>query len=732
MSWNTIDWWLNYLAGRYYQGMEYLAAAVAVIILLSSIDDLFIDAWYWVRRTIRHFTVERRHQPLRAEQLYEREQQWLAIMVPAWREEDVIAAMVENAVKVLDYRNYVIFAGTYQNDAATIAEVERMRRRYKQLQRVEVPHDGPTCKADCLNWIVQAIFRKEEEAGIEFAGVILHDSEDVLHPLELRFFNYLLPRKDMIQLPVASLEREWYELVAGTYMDEFAEWHAKDLVVRESLAGTVPSAGVGTCFSRRALVGLAKETQNQPFNTETLTEDYDVGERLGRMGMNSIFARFPVQFATRRKTWFGLGPVREFTLTMPLCVREFFPDTFRTAYRQRARWTLGIGLQGWEQVGWVGSLANRYLLARDRKGTVTAFVGILAYVLLIQFLLFTYADLLGVRPDLVASPFSSSPWFTALLWANGIALLMRTGQRVYFVSRLYGWEHGLLSIPRMVIGNFVNFMAVSRAWKMYLGYLVTGKRLVWDKTMHDFPSSDGFKDRRQRLGELLVSWHAIAPEQLEKALVAGQAQETPLGRVLMAQGWLDEETLAEAIAFQSDLQRAPLDAARLASHAQDLPLELVVRYRVLPQGDDGAGHALVLCASPLGEEALAALQAQSALPIVQRIARESEIVEGMRLLRGVPVHGEMQRGSQGEAQQAMPDPQASARRTPPVPLLGDLLIEQGAVKRAAFEAALQRYHPNEHGRIGDYMVQQGVITPEALAAAMAEQARRRAAVASAS
>nr|WP_322045382.1 glycosyl transferase family protein [Paraburkholderia sp. J67] len=716
MNWTTIDWWLNYAAGRYYQGMEYLAATVAVIILLSSVDDLFIDAWYWVRRTIRHFTVERRFKPLRAEQLYEREQQWLAIMVPAWREEDVIAAMVENAVKVLDYRNYVIFVGTYQNDAATIGEVERMRRRYKQLHRVEVPHDGPTCKADCLNWIVQAIFRMEAEAGIEFAGVILHDSEDVMHPMELRFFNYLLPRKDMIQLPVASLEREWYELVAGTYMDEFAEWHAKDLVVRESLASAVPSAGVGTCFSRRALAGLAAQTNNQPFNTETLTEDYDVGERLGRMGMQSIFARFPVQFATRRKSWFGLGPVREFTLTMPLCVREYFPDTFRTAYRQRARWTLGIGLQGWEQMGWVGSLANRYLLARDRKGIVTAFVGILAYVLLVQFLLFTFADMLGLRPDLIASPFANSRFLTIVLWANGIALLMRVAQRVYFVSRLYGWEHGVLSVPRMVIGNFVNFMAVSRAWKMYLNYLVTGKRLVWDKTMHDFPSSDGFKDRRQRLGELLVSWQAIAPEELQKALAEEHAQEAPLGRVLMAHGWLDEETLAEAIAFQADLQRAPLDRAKLLHAASSLPIELAVRYRVLPQGNDGAGHLVVLCASPLTDEALAALRAKSALPVVQRIAREGEIADGLRLLRGVPA-------AQPEDDVRTPD--AKGSQVASVPLLGDLLIERGAVRRTDFEAAMQRYRPAEHGRIGDYMVAQGVISREALAQAIAEQERLR-------
>ena len=148
----------------------------------------------------------------------------------------MIASMLETMVSTLEYKNYMIFAGTYQNDERTIKEVERMRRRYRQLVRVEVPHDGPTCKADCLNWIVQAIFAQNEKQPEPFAGVILHDSEDVLHPLELKYYNYLLPRIDFIQLPVTSLERDWHELVAGTYMDEFAEWHTKDLVVRESLS----------------------------------------------------------------------------------------------------------------------------------------------------------------------------------------------------------------------------------------------------------------------------------------------------------------------------------------------------------------------------------------------------------------------------------------------------------------------------------------------------------------
>jgi bacteriophage N4 adsorption protein B len=687
---------------------------VAVIILVSGIDDLFIDVWYWTRTLYRRFTVQRTYKPLTTAQLYQREEQPIAIMVPAWHEYDVVAAMIEDLVRVMDYRNYVVFIGTYQNDPETIAEVERMRRRYKQLRRVEVPHDGPTCKADCLNWVIAAIFKYEREANIEFAGVVLHDSEDVLHPVELKFFNYLLPRKDMIQLPVASLERNWFELVAGTYMDEFAEWHAKDLVVRESLVGSVPSAGVGTCFSRRALLGLIAETDNQPFNTESLTEDYDVGARLGKMGMQSIFARFPVQFATRRKAWFGFGKERDITVTMPLCVREFFPDTFRTAYRQRARWTLGIGLQGWKQTGWTGTLANRYLLARDRKGVVTAFVGILAYVLVAQFLLFAFADMLGWMPRLIASPFSDSAWLRALLWLNGGALLMRTVQRVYFVTRLYGWEHGVLSIPRMVVGNFINFMAVSRAWKMFITHVVTGKRLAWDKTMHDFPSADGFNNRRQRLGELLLSWQAIDSDKLEQALGESHAREAPLGRVLMAKGWLDEETLAEAIAFQADLPRGRLYADKVQDDAALLPLEAIVRHRVLPQTDPASGRTVLLTASPLTDAALADLNASMPGGFVQEIVREGEIAAGLRVLRGVGATRPAGDSDGAQPRQPVAAAHADHARARSVPLIGDLLIENGYVKRGDFEAAMQHYRPDRHGLIGDYMVAREVISRDAL------------------
>ncbi|CAI8947449.1 adsorption protein B [Pseudomonas frederiksbergensis] len=693
----TSLYWPYWLA-HYYSFLETSTIVVAVLILISSLDDLFIDLWYWSRRLFRKFTVGRKYRPLTAEQLMARDEQPLAIMVPAWLEYDVIAPMIENMVSTLDYQNYVVFVGTYINDQRTIDEVERMRRRYKQLHRVEVPHAGPTCKADCLNWVIQAIFLHEKTHGMTFAGVVLHDSEDVLHPLELRLFNYLLPRKDMIQLPVVSLERNWYEWVAGTYMDEFAEWHGKDLVVRESMTDTVPSAGVGTCFSHRALQVLAGETQNQPFNTDSLTEDYDVGARLAKVGMNAIFVRFPVQFRVLRKSWFRKP--YESTLRMPLCVREFFPDTFRTAFRQKARWTLGIGLQGWEQMGWSGSLANRYLLFRDRKGVVTAFVSIIAYVILVQLLGLIVLRQSGLWDVSFPTPFETNGFIQYLLLANGLALAWRIAHRCYFTTVLYGWQHGLLSIPRMVVGNFVNFMAASRAWRMFLVGKALNRKLVWDKTMHDFPSTDLVAAAPRKLGSVLLSWQAINETDLQNALVEQKTRHMPLGRILLSNGWLDDETLAEAIAFQNDLPRVFDVAAKARDSNQTLDDEFALRWRVVPLGLNADGCAQVAVASPLPAEGLQQVSEELGSEPVQLIARESEIVAQLRQLN-------VREG------QSVPDARA--------PLLGDLLIEMGLLDRDVFSRAMLQYRPQHHGRIGDYLVDSGVLPRATIEKAVARQ-----------
>jgi adsorption protein B len=701
---------LSFITANYYAALEVAAAVVAILILISAADDLLFDIWYWTRRIYRRFAIERTRTPLTPAQLREREEQPIAIMVPAWLEYDVIAQMIENMVATLDYRNYMIFVGTYVNDQATIAQVERMRLRYKQLRRVEVPHAGPTCKADCLNWVVKSIFAHENEEGMEFAGVVLHDSEDVLHPLELKFFNYLLPRKDMIQIPVASLERHWYELVAGTYMDEFAESHAKDMMVRESVAGTVPSAGVGTCFSRQALKGLLAESGGEPFNVSSLTEDYEVGTRLSQMGMRTIFARFPVQFKVRREPWFFSkgGRASELTLELPLAVREFFPDTFRQAYRQKARWVLGIGLQSWEQIGWKGSFAARYLLLHDRKGVITAFVSMLAYVLALQFIVFSVATTFNLWEVFYPPLLASDGWWRTVLLLNALAMINRAGHRYYFTAQIYGWRHGLMSLPRMVVSNFVNFMAVARAWRLFLLYLFAGKSLAWDKTMHDFPADGQMARPRQRLGDLLRTWQAVDDATLSRALEEQKRTHLPLGTVMVSHGWLDEETLAEALAYQERLPRVRLTKALVEQHAGVLAPEICTRLRALyigpgEAGGPAAGLVRIAVGSALSDEARAELQQALGTPPFAMIARESEIAAGLRLLSG--------------QDNAFDKHRTEAR----VPLLGDLLIGSGLLTREIFDAALRRYRPERHGRIGDYLVEQSVISREAIEQAVQQQ-----------
>ncbi|WP_252508345.1 hypothetical protein, partial [Acinetobacter baumannii] len=63
-----------------------------------------------------------------------------------------------------------------------------------------------------------------------------------------------------------------------------------------------------------------------------------------------------------------------------------------------------------------------------------------------------------------------------------------------------------------------------------------------------------------------------------------------------------------------------------------------------------------------------------------------------------------------------------------VPLLGDLLVEMRLIDHARFEIALDDYMPQRDGRIGDYLVKQGITTEEAVAQAMQEQRRRAAAL----
>lgn len=618
----------------YFGTFNTLVVITCVLILASSLDDLFIDIYYWIRAAYRTLVIRRRYPRLTVEALRSEEERWFAIMVPAWKEYAVLAQMIEHSIATIEYRKFVIFVGTYQNDPDTTIEADRMARRYPNVvRRTTVRHDGPTCKADCLNWIVQSILAYEEEHAMRFDGIAMHDCEDIVHPLELRLFNHLIEHKDFLQLPVLSLERHWSDWVGCTYLDDFSEWHSKDLVVRESLTGCVPGAGVASCYSRRIIDRLLEGSGNQPFCTDSLTEDYDTSFQMKRVGAKMAFVWLPLQYKATRRHLFG-GSYRQIDARSIIATRELFPGTFRAAYRQRARWTIGIAFQGVKRLGWQGSIATKYMYLRDRKGTVTSLVTILAYALLVNHAGQRFAVDRGWLPPGQTLLEASPDWLAYMMLFNMIMLGNRVFQRVYFVTRLNGLQQGLLSIPRLVVNNFINFFAVCRAWRLFIVSVVTGEPIGWDKTKHSYPSREDLQLVNQRLGELLLSWHAISQGQLDDALAVQQVQtKTRLGELLVDGAGINAGTLADALAWQAGLPRVELDRRDWRTFANRLPAYVKVRHRAIPFGIGEAAALNVAVAAPLSETALAQLRAAAGVDVQCFIALESEISNALGQLQ---------------------------------------------------------------------------------------------------
>jgi hypothetical protein len=127
----------------------------------------------------------------------------MAILVPAWDEAAVISSMLRATLKRIEHSNYRIFVGYYRNDPATAAAIASVVD--DRIEAVRVEADGPTTKADCLNFLYDALIAFELDADEATKAIVLHDAEDVVHPLELSLFDRLIERAGVIQLPVLPL-----------------------------------------------------------------------------------------------------------------------------------------------------------------------------------------------------------------------------------------------------------------------------------------------------------------------------------------------------------------------------------------------------------------------------------------------------------------------------------------------------------------------------------------------
>src|SRR5690554_6668636 len=159
--------------------------------LISGLDDLLIDIAYWTRRMFRYVVFYRRRGYMEYDALYTKEEQPLAIMVPAWQETGVIGNMAELAATTLDYENYHIFVGTYPNDPDTQRDVDEVCARFPNVHKVVCARPGPTSKADCSNNILVAILQFERNGNFGCDGFSLASCKINPANSKLRLFNFL-------------------------------------------------------------------------------------------------------------------------------------------------------------------------------------------------------------------------------------------------------------------------------------------------------------------------------------------------------------------------------------------------------------------------------------------------------------------------------------------------------------------------------------------------------------
>lgn len=706
--------WVDVLTYVLY-GLKWLAIILASLMFLLGLDDLFIDIVYWTRKLFRAFRIYDKHARADEKRLFEVPEKPLAIMVPAWNEVGVVGEMARLAASTLDYENYQIFVGTYPNDPDTQADVDAVCLHYPNVHKVVCARPGPTSKADCLNNVIDAILRFERDARIEFAGFILHDAEDVISPMELRLFNYLLPAKDMIQIPVYPFAPEWQGFTAGHYVDEFAENHGKDVIVREALTGQVPSAGVGTCFSRRAIGALLEDGDGIAFDVQSLTEDYDIGFRLKQKGMKCIFARYSIKDPqlTLKQEWVP-GMSRAFSQV--ICVREHFPRDWQHAIRQKSRWIVGIVFQGTTNLGWSRKGALNYFLWRDRRGLFAYLLGFLVNLLLLVLLVMLVITLIFPESWRFPSILGDSALLSTLLWLNGFLLLNRLFQRAWFVTRYYGIFQGLLSAPRMMWSNFVNFFANVRALRQVLE-MGDSRRVAWDKTTHEFPALAA--PARTPLGHRLVEKGLLTEQQLQDAITSPERRR--LGRELLVRGLITTEQLAETLAEQLDLPWAPLDPFAIEPHLiAQLPRKLAVHYGVLPVAEDG--KTLVLASeSPVSQVSLGAIARQLKRPVSCRLAPQGRVTLGLHYHYPSPWQKDDTRQMLAVLEQHRDDADLIERVSHHMVLLGTLLQTRGMVPTTLFNQVLIDFDP-ERKSLGEHLIERGIITEQVLQDALAEQA----------
>jgi len=551
-----------------------LVISFLALALVFSLDDIVFDIYFYARLKTRS------RNRLKIKDLDNVAPQLIAIFVPAWKEEKVIGDMLQNTLTTINYPKsfFHLFIGVYPNDIATQEAIRPLLACYKNLHMVINEINGPTTKANNINYIYHHGLKEyEENNGLSFSIIAIHDSEDIIHPTSLKLINYLIPSYSAIQLPVFPLQpfptmRNFIKfLTSGTYADEFAENHFRTMVAREIGRFIVPSAGTGFFISRSA-VDKIESCRGYLLDEKSLTEDYELSVYMHKIGIKVHYFLEGVARVLQNGRI-----VNEFIAT-----REFFPNTLREAVKQKARWIYGISFQSAKTIKFNDyNRYQQYSLIRDWKAKYANAITVPCYLLFI----YTLNSYLMSLPALIT--YRSLAWYLSLT-LTALAL-ERQIMRAVALKNVYGWRTAILSnflppiLPiRFTWGNIINFIATLRAWRIHL-FGSPKSKSKWDKTEHSYLSKNILETYRRKLGDLLLEKEIVEPQKLKLILKGMKQGSARLGEVLMENGAISEIQLLSVLGelwgtgYLEDIENLVNPAL-----AEIFPRGLAFKFQVVP------------------------------------------------------------------------------------------------------------------------------------------------------
>ena len=610
---------------------------LVTIYILTGIDDFVWDIATLVRR------IRGGDKRLDMRQLDAVPHKLLAVLIAAWHEENVLGDVIDNIIASSQYPQsmYHIFLGIYPNDVATREVAAKLEKKYPNVHMIINCEPGPTSKAQNINHMIRELKEFERKAKWRFASITIHDSEDVVHPYEFKVTNYLLDTHDLLQFPVFPLIKKptlanfFENITTGTYADEFAENHYTTMRNRCNLGVFVPSAGTGYVISKKLLDSFADE---DVLPRDSLTEDYRLALTFFEKGLHTYYVleRVPRVREDNTIVWDYIA------------TRSMFPNTFKTAVKQKCRWVLGITMQSVSFRAIMKnkqlSLAARYSLYKDQKSKISNLFSFIGYPVLIYFLVSLFVP--NMTPIF---PKYSPSWYMSL----GVMVLMFERQifRGFAIYNVYGLRSlffaclfpPIISL-RVIWGNMINLVATIHAYKQSIFgnqnvaapkaeapgkkqpvIPATGaKKLAWAKTDHSFLDESTLMRYRRRLGDVLVEKGYLSLNQLKHALQDTDGRGRLMGTYLLDKKIIEEEQLLTALSqinAKTYVDIGSLDQYDLNQFAKTFDEKLLDELLVVPLLKTGEGFVVAFCENS-SKDAKAILQEKYHIEVMMVLMSE--------------------------------------------------------------------------------------------------------------